>query len=154
MTSSSEPAPSLDPLLALVAERRVGVLVTLKRDGRPQLSNVTYAFDPAVGSAAAQVRVSVTDDRAKVANLRRDPRVSLHAARPDMGAYAVVEGIATLSPVAAAPDDEVVDRLVDQYRAAAGEHPDWAEFRAAMVADRRLLLSFGVDHVYGWDGRG
>jgi PPOX class probable F420-dependent enzyme len=141
---------SADPLLALVAERRTGVLVTLKRDGRPQLSNVSYAFDP----ATAQVRVSVTDSRAKVANVRRDPRVSLYVTRPDMGAYAVLEGVARLSAVAAAPDDEVVDQLVDQYRAAAGEHPDWAEFRAAMVADRRLLLSFGVDHVYGWDGRG
>jgi PPOX class probable F420-dependent enzyme len=142
-------AATAAPLLALVAARRTGVLVTLKRDGRPQLSNVSYAFDP----ATRQVRVSVTDGRAKVANLRRDPRVSLHASRPDLGAYAVVEGLATLSAVAAAPDDEVVDQLVEHYRAAAGEHPDWAEFRAAMVADRRLLLSFDVEHVYGWDGR-
>jgi PPOX class probable F420-dependent enzyme len=139
---------SLDPLLALVAERRTGVLVTLKRDGRPQLSNVSYAFDP----TTAVVRVSVTDGRAKVANLRRDPRVSLHATSPDMWAYAVIEGIARLSPVAAAPDDDVVDQLVDQYRAVAGEHPDWAEFRAAMVADKRLLLSFAVDRHYGWSG--
>jgi PPOX class probable F420-dependent enzyme len=148
---TTDPAPSrpTDPLLDLVAERRIGVLVTLKRDGRPQLSNVTYAFDPATG----QVRVSVTDDRAKVANLRRDPRVSLHVTRPDLGAYAVVEGVASLSAVAAAPDDEVVEQLVEQYRAVAGEHPDWREFRAAMVADRRLLLSFGADQVYGWDGR-
>ena len=137
-----------DPLLALLAERRTGVLVTLKRDGRPQLSNVSYAFDPATGV----VRISVTDDRAKVANLRRDPRVSLHATSPDMWSYAVVEGIGRLSPVAAAPDDDVVEQLVEQYRAVAGEHPDWAEFRAAMVADRRLLLSFAVEHRYGWAG--
>ena len=144
----STPSVPPDPLLALVAEHRTGVLVTLKRDGRPQLSNVSYAFD----TATAVVRISVTDDRAKVANLRRDPRVSLHATSQDMWSYAVVEGIARLSPVAAAPDDEVVDQLVEQYRAAAGEHPDWAEFRAAMVADRRLLLSFTVDHHYGWAG--
>ena len=150
MTIDPAALAAADPLLALVAERRTGVLVTLKRDGRPQLSNVSYAFDP----ATTQVRVSVTDSRAKVANVRRDPRVSLYVTRPDMGAYAVLEGVASLSAVAAAPDDDVVDQLVGQYRAAAGEHPDWAEFRAAMVADRRLLLSFGVDHVYGWDGRG
>jgi PPOX class probable F420-dependent enzyme len=145
-TTAGPSAAAPDPLLALVGERGTGVLVTLKRDGRPQLSNVSYAFDP----ATTLVRVSVTDGRAKVANLRRDPRVSLYVTRPDMGAYAVVEGIARLSPVAAAPDDEVVDQLVDQYRAAAGEHPDWAEFRAAMVADHRLLLSFSVEHRYGW----
>jgi len=124
----------------------VGVLATIKRDGRPQLSNVTYAFDP----ATSLVRVSVTDGRAKTANLRRDPRVSLHVSSRDMWSYVVVEGTARLSAVAAAPDDDVVDQLVDQYRAAAGEHPDWAEFRAAMVADRRVLLSFTVEHSYGW----
>ena len=145
-----EPASSSSTaaLLRLVADRRVGVLATLKRDGRPQLSNVNYAFDP----AASLVRVSITDGRAKTANLRRDPRVSLHVSSPDMWSYAVVEGIAQLSPVAAAPDDEVVDQLVEQYRAVAGEHPDWPEFRAAMVADRRLLVSFTVEHHYGWAG--
>jgi PPOX class probable F420-dependent enzyme len=142
-----EPATSA-PLLKLVADRSIGVLATLKRDGRPQLSNVTYAFDP----ATSLVRVSVTDGRAKTANVRRDPRVSLHVSSEDMWSYVVVEGTARLSPVAQAPDDEVVDQLVDQYRAAAGEHPDWAEFRAAMVADRRLLLSFSVEHSYGWSG--
>jgi PPOX class probable F420-dependent enzyme len=141
-----EPAPSTSPLLGLVAEGRVGVLATIKRDGRPQLSNVNYAFDP----ATSLVRVSVTDGRAKTANLRRDPRVSLHVSSRDMWSYAVIEGTARLSAVAAAPDDDVVDQLVEQYRAAAGEHPDWAEFRAAMVADRRVLLSFTVEHAYGW----
>ena len=143
-----EPAssPSTAALLKLVADRRVGVLATLKRDGRPQLSNVNYAFDP----AASLIRVSITDGRAKTANLRRDPRVSLHVSSPDMWSYAVVEGTARLSAVASAPDDEIVEQLVDHYRAAAGEHPDWAEFRAAMVADRRVLLSFSVEHTYGW----
>jgi PPOX class probable F420-dependent enzyme len=147
-TTAGPAAAAPDPLLALVGQRGTGALVTLKRDGRPQLSNVTYAFDP----ATSLVRVSVTDGRAKVANVRRDPRVSLYVTRPDMGAYAVVEGVARLTPVAAAPDDEVVDQLVDHYRTASGEHPDWAEFRAAMVTDRRLLLSFSVEHRYGWAG--
>ena len=145
MTTDPAAPAAADPLLALVAERRTGVLVTLKRDGRPQLSNVSYAFDP----ATAQVRVSVTDSRAKVANVRRDPRVSLYVTRPDMGAYAVLEGVARLSAVAAAPDDDVVDQLVGQYRAAAGEHPDWAEYRAVMVADRRVLMAMRVERAYG-----
>jgi PPOX class probable F420-dependent enzyme len=142
---ASEPQPPTSALLDLVAGREVGVLVTLKRDGRPQLSNVTYAFDP----ATALVRISVTDTRAKTANARRDPRVSLHVSAPDMWSYAVLEGTARLSPVAASPDDDTVEQLIDQYRAVAGEHPDWSQFRAAMVADRRLLLSFTVEHSYG-----
>lgn len=135
-----------DPLVRLVAAHSTGALVALKRDGRPQLSNVSYAFRPTI----AVVRVSVTDGRAKVANLRRDPRVSLYVTRPDMGAYAVAEGVAALSPVATAVDDAVVDELVEHYRAVNGDHPDWDEFRAAMVDERRLLVRFRVDHLYGW----
>ena len=82
----------------LVASKHQGVLVTLKRDGRPQLSNVAYVLgDDDV------IRVSVTDDRAKTANLRRDPRASLHVARDDFYAYAVVESTARLLPVARSP---------------------------------------------------
>ena len=127
----------------LLRARRVGVLATLKRDGRPQLSNVAYHYN---GGA---IRVSVTDDRAKVKNLRRDPRVSLHVTSADGWHWVVVEGIAELSPVAAAPDDTTVDELVELYRDISGEHPDWTEFRAAMVADKRLLLRIKVDRTYG-----
>ena len=128
----------------LLAERTHGVLVTLKRDGRPQLSNVAYVMgdDGVIG-------ISVTDGRAKTANLRRDPRASLHVTRDDFYAYAVAEGSATLTPVAGSPDDDTVDQLVEQYRAVAGEHDDWDEFRAAMVADRRLLIRLPVERVYG-----
>lgn len=70
-------AQAPDPrMLGVLAEHRWGVLATVKRDGRPQLSNVGYAFDAAEGL----VRVSVTADRAKTRNLERDPRVTLHVA--------------------------------------------------------------------------
>jgi hypothetical protein len=42
-----------------------------------------------------------------------------------------------------------VEALVGYYRAAAGEHPDWDEYRSVMVADRRVLVTIHVDHVYG-----
>lgn len=133
-----------DALRQLVASKHQGVLVTLKRDGRPQLSNVSYHLgDDDV------VRISVTDGRAKTANLRRDPRASLHVTRDDFYAYAVVEGTARLLPVAAAPDDPTVDALVEYYRAIAGEHEDWDEYRRAMVADRRLIIELPIEHVYG-----
>jgi PPOX class probable F420-dependent enzyme len=120
-----------------------GVLVTLKRDGRPQLSNVIYAVADDV------VRVSVTDDRAKTKNLRRDPRASLHVTSDDFWSYAVVEGDAELSPVAADPHDATVEELVELYRSMQGEHPDWDEYRAAMVRDRRLVVRLPVARVYG-----
>lgn len=134
------------PLADRVGGRGLGVLVTLKRDGRPQLSNITYTYD----TERRQLRVSLTDGRAKTANLRRDPRASLYVNGPDGGSYVVLEGKAELSPVAVEPDDEVVEELIDLYRAASGqEHPDWDEYRRAMVRDRRLVLRLTVTHAYG-----
>ena len=137
---------AFDPaLLALFAELRGGSLITLKRDGRPQASVVIHAWDP----DRSAVRISVTDDRAKTRNLRRDPRASYQVVAPDLTAWAVGEGFAELTPPAADPHDDTVEALVDLYRRLAGEHPDWAEYRAAMVADRRVVLTLGFERVYG-----
>jgi PPOX class probable F420-dependent enzyme len=133
-------------LLALLGTTRRGVLVTLKRDGRPQVSNVGHSYD----AEAGLVRISVTDDRAKTRNLRRDPRASFHVTTEDMSAFVVVESTAVLTPVTTDPGDATADELVDLYRAIAGEHPDWDEFRAAMVAERRLVLRLPIERVYGY----
>ncbi|MGN9777914.1 PPOX class F420-dependent oxidoreductase [Micromonospora sp. H33] len=137
-------------LTDLVAAGRLGVLATLKRDGRPQLSTVIYAYDRAAGV----IRVSVTDGRAKTANLRRDPRASFHVSSEDGWAYVVAEARAELTPVAERPDDATVEELVALYRAIGGEHPDWDDYRRAMVAERRLVLRLHVECVYGLPPRG
>ena len=134
-----------DKLLALIADNSLGALATIKRDGRPQLSNVTYQFDP----RTLTIDVSITEARAKTRNLRRDPRASLMVTSDDGWAYAVAEGDAVLSPPAADPDDDTVDSLVALYRTIAGEHPDWDDYRRAMVVDRRVLLRLPVTHLYG-----
>jgi PPOX class probable F420-dependent enzyme len=130
-------------LVDRIGTHGLGVLVTLKRDGRPQLSNVTYVFD------GERIRVSLTDGRAKTRNLRRDPRASLYVNGPGGRSYVVLEGKAELSPVATDPYDEVVEELVDYYRTASGEHPNWDEYRRAMVTDKRLVFSMTIDHAYG-----
>ncbi len=132
-------------LLSLVADRDLCVLATLKRDGRPQLSHVNYAYD----SATSVVRVSLTDDRAKVKNLRRDPRASVFVSSEDGWSYTVLEGKMELSDIAAATDDDTVDELVGIYRLIQGEHPDWDEYRQAMVADKRLVGRLAVVNAYG-----
>ena len=134
-----------DKLLALISGNSLGVLATIKRDGRPQLSNVSYHFDP----REVVVRVSITEPRAKTRNLRRDPRASLLVDSDDGWSYAVAEGTAELTPPAAAPDDATVEALIALYRNIAGEHPDWDEYREAMVTDRRVLLTLPIFHVYG-----
>ncbi|MBA3289355.1 MAG: PPOX class F420-dependent oxidoreductase [Acidimicrobiia bacterium] len=133
----------LDRALAFVADRRGSVLTTLKRDGRPQLSNVGHAVADGV------IRISVTDGRAKTNNLRRDERASLHVTSDDFWSWVVIEGRAELTPVATAPDDDTVEELIDYYRTLSGQHPDWDDYRRAMVADYRLMIRIHPTHAYG-----
>ncbi|MFC8229751.1 PPOX class F420-dependent oxidoreductase [Streptomyces sp. NPDC057287] len=137
--------PGREALLRLLGERDGGVLVTLKRDGGPQLSNVNHAYYPDEGV----LRVSVTEDRAKTRNLRRDPRASYHVTSEDRRAWTVADATAELTPPAADPHDAVVERLITLYRDVRGEHPDWDDYRRVMVQDRRVVLTLRIDHVYG-----
>jgi PPOX class probable F420-dependent enzyme len=132
-------------MLEFVAGQHWGVLAVVQPDGRPHLSNVGYAYD----ADAQVVRVSVTDSRTKTRYLRADPRVTLHTASKDFWTWVAVEGTAELTPVAADPHDATVEELITYYRAINGEHENWDEYRAAMVADRRLVVRFHPQHTYG-----
>jgi uncharacterized protein len=134
-----------DKLLAVISGNSMGVLATIKRDGRPQLSNVSYHFD----ARQVALQVSVTEPRAKTRNLRRDARASLLVDADDGWSYAVAEGTAQLTAPAAAPDDDTVEALITLYRSISGEHPDWDDYRQAMVTDRRVLLTLPIAHLYG-----
>jgi PPOX class probable F420-dependent enzyme len=138
------PTMQISDALDFIRDKRNGILITLKADGRPQSSNIAYA----VGDDGV-IRISVTGGRAKTANLRRDPRASLHVNRDDFWAYAVLEAEVTMTPVAASPDDATVDALVEYYRTIVGEHENWAEYRQVMVDDQRLLLELHPTHAYG-----
>ena len=129
----------------LLADSRLGVLATIKSNGLPQLSPVTPFFDVDAGI----IYVSMTDGRAKTANLRRDPRAALEVTSADGWAWATAEGSVTMTGPGADPQSPEVEALVDYYRRAAGEHPDWDEYRAVMVSDRRVLMALTVERVYG-----
>lgn len=119
------------------AERNLGILITLRADGRPQSSDIVYAIDNGT------ILVSITDDRAKTRNMRRDPRVVLHLSDPQTWSYVALDGTVELSPTAQAPDDRTADALAVYYEATnGGPHPDWAEFRQAMVDEQRLIATF------------
>lgn len=132
-------------LAALLTRTNHGVLTTIKRDGRPQISAVTFGFDPERHTA----EISVTATRAKTHNARRDPRVSLYAESPDGWSYTVAEGTAELSDVARDPHDAATEALVSYYRAIQGEHPDWQEYRGVMVAEQRVLMTLQIERFYG-----
>jgi uncharacterized protein len=134
-----------DKLLAVISGNSLGVLATIKRDGRPQLSNVSYYFNP----RTTVIEVSITEPRAKTRNLRRDPRASMLVTCDDGWSYAVAEGAAELSAPAVDQHDDTVEGLIALYRNIAGEHPDWDDYRRAMVTDRRVLMRMPISHLYG-----
>ena len=134
----------IEQALQAARDRNHSVLTTIKRDGKPQLSNVLHA----VGDDGV-IRISTTADRAKYANLRRNPWAALHVDGADFWSYAVLEGDVELSDVAAAPDDATVEELVGLYRSLQGEHEDWDDYRAAMVAERRVVVRILPTHAYG-----
>jgi PPOX class probable F420-dependent enzyme len=134
----------LTQALAFVRASKQGVLVTIRGNGRPQLSNILY-----VAGDDGALTISVTETRAKTANLRRDPRASLYVPGDTFWHYVVLDARAELSPVALDPHDATVNGLVEYYRVAVGEHPDWEEYRASMVRDRRLLITLNPERAYG-----
>ena len=137
---------SEESLVQLFADTDKSVLVTIKSDGRPQISNVLHAWYPGEGVA----RVSVTADRAKTRNAQRDSRVSLYVTWPDFWSYAVLEGEAEFTPVATEPGDVAVTELIDVYRTiSGGEHPDWDEYTRVMIAERRQVLTIRPTRFYG-----
>lgn len=130
--------------LAFVRARKNGVLTTIRSNGRPQLSNILY-----VPGSDDVLHISITDGRAKTKNIRRDPRVSLYVPGDNFWQFVVLEGTAELTPVAADPTDDTVEQLVAYYRAGNGEHPDWDDYRATMVADGRLIAAVHPERAYG-----
>ncbi|HEY8737564.1 MAG TPA: PPOX class F420-dependent oxidoreductase [Candidatus Dormibacteraeota bacterium] len=129
----------LERARAFLIQRHNGILASIKRNGRPQLSNVLYLLDD-----DGRIKVSVTQTRAKTHNLRRDPRATLHVQGRDWYEFLVVDGVTALIE-----GPEVGQALRDVYRKIRGEHPNWAEYDAAMVNDQRLLLSISIDYAYG-----
>jgi PPOX class probable F420-dependent enzyme len=119
--------------LAFAASVREGTLITLRRDGRPQSSDVHHAV------AGDTIVFSVLPDRAKVYNVERDPRVVYHVSHE--GSYLSFDGTAVVSPIATETHGPAMDTLIDAFRAVSGkDHPDWDEFRDAMVRERRRAI--------------
>lgn len=121
----------LPELLEFVRPRHRATLMTTKGDGGPQLSLVTCGVD-----AEGRIVISTYPERAKAANLRRRPRASLVIQSDDWnGPYVQIDGDAEVIDL---PDS--VEPLVEYFRSISGEHPDWAEYRAAMVKQGKSLI--------------
>jgi PPOX class probable F420-dependent enzyme len=125
-----------DQMLEFVRLRHKGTLVTRRRDGSPQMSPVTCGVDD-----EGRVVVSTYPQRAKAANARRDPQVSIliHSDEWD-GPYVQLDGTAE---VIDQPD--AVEPLVDYFRSISGEHPDWDEYRQAMRDQGKSLIRVTIE---------
>jgi PPOX class probable F420-dependent enzyme len=126
----------LTELLDFVRPRHHGAVLTFRRDGWPQASLVTLGL-----SSDEHVVISTYPERAKVANLRRDPRASVVVMSDDFGGeWVQIDGRAEVVDM---PD--AIDGLVDYFRVISGEHPDWDEYRAAMERQGKSLVRVAVD---------
>lgn len=130
---------------ALLTECPVGVLATMRRNGLPQLSPVMPHFD----QAGNRLLIASQDGLAKVRNLRRTPWAALEVTSADLLRWVTVEGVVTIVGPPRDPASAEAQALVDYFRAAAGEHPDWDEYRQVMVEERRVLVALSIDHLYG-----
>jgi PPOX class probable F420-dependent enzyme len=122
---------------AVIAKQHHAVLTTYRRDGSLQMSPITVGIND-----AGQAVVSSRQTAYKVKNLRRDPRASL-CVLPDAfygGQWVQIDGTAKFVDL---PD--ALDGLIDYYRRISGEHPDWADYRAAMVRDQRVLIQIDIE---------
>jgi PPOX class probable F420-dependent enzyme len=146
------PAPELttEALWNLLAERSDGVLATIKRDGHPQLSNISYHYDP----ETRMLRTQAATFRAKYANMRRDPRVSIHVSSEDFRLWVVAEGTAEVGEPVQTHDDTVGQESVAYIRARYPELSD-AEFDdhlAEYPILGRALIRIKVERIYGGNG--
>ena len=126
-----------------VGENHHGVLTTFRRSGAAQMSIILCA---AYGDGVA---FTTPGDRAKLRNLRRDPRCTLIVSQDDWGGYVVFEGLAKILEAGNTDADKLSDALREVYRGISGEHPDWDEYDRVMLEERRAVVIVVPEHVYG-----
>jgi len=126
----------LDQARAFIKENPRSVLATRRKDGSPQMTPIVAALD-----AEGRVVISSRETAYKTRNARRDPRVSvMFQTNQFFGGHVQVDGTAE---VISLPD--AMELLVDYYRRLSGEHPDWDEYRAAMEAEKRLVIRVTIE---------
>ncbi len=127
----------LDEALAWVAEKTHGILITIRRDGRAQSSDISFTLKD------GKFCISATASRAKTRNLLRDDRAVLHVTSPKTWSYISFDGTVEVTSPAQSKNDEVNQELAEIYQRILGEeHPNWEEFQQAMINDGRLVLRF------------
>jgi PPOX class probable F420-dependent enzyme len=130
-TIATNTTVDLDGLLEFVRPRHRAILLTTRADGRPQGSPVTCGVDD-----SGRIVISTYPERAKTRNAKRDPGVSVIVVSDEWnGAWVQIDGTAEVMDT---PDS--VEPLVEYFRNISGEHPDWDEYRAAMLKQGKSII--------------
>ena len=132
-----------DNIREFISENDKAVLSTFRRSGAAQLSIVV------VGNYGDGAAFTTTEDRAKLANLRRDPRCSLLVSQDSWWGFVVLEGTARVMAADNTDPEELKQAFREVYRSISGEHPDWDEYDRAMVEDRRAVVVVVPERIYG-----
>ena len=133
-----------DNVREFTTENHQGVLTCFRRNGMPQMSIITC------GAYRDGVAFTTTADRAKLLNLKRDPRCALMVSKQDWWGFLVLEGRATILSPENTGAGELREALRGVYRAATNQdHPNWEEYDQAMIDDRRSAVIVVPDHIYG-----
>mgnify|MGYP001230508808 CR=1 FL=1 len=134
----------LDQAVKWASNSHHGALITLRKDGRPQSSDIVYAL------IEGKFCISATATRAKTRNLLRDNRAVLHITSPESWSYISFDGVAEISETAQQANDKVCKELADVFKAVQKkQHPDWDEFNEAMISDKRLVIRFVPNSAVG-----
>jgi PPOX class probable F420-dependent enzyme len=141
------PDLTIESLWSLLSEQHIGVLATIKQDGRPQLSNISYVYDAELRIA----RMLAASFRAKTRNLLRDPRASLHVSNHGFTLWLVAEGTVELSEPARSIDDAVGQEIVamsESERVGMTEAERAEHIERYPVVDRQIIRMH-IDRIYG-----
>ena len=135
-TIATNTAVDRERLLEFLRHRHKAILMTTRRDGRPQASPNTCGVD-----TEGRIVISTYPERAKAQNVRRDPRVSVCVLSDDFGGpWVQVDGIAEVLDL-----PEALEPLVEYFRGISGEHPDWDEYRQAMRDQGKSLIRITIE---------
>ena len=127
----------LEQALEWAKEKNHAILITTRKDGRAQSSDISFTLKE------RKFCISATASRAKTRNLLRDNRAVLHITSPETWSYISFDGIVEVTAPAQEPNDDVNQELAEIYQRILGEeHPNWEEFQQAMINDGRLVLRF------------
>ncbi|MEX2235974.1 MAG: pyridoxamine 5'-phosphate oxidase family protein [Dehalococcoidia bacterium] len=133
-----------EEIRAFLALPLLGVVGTIRKDGRPHAVPVWYRH-----VEDSTIRIWTEENRAWVAHARRDPRVTFavyDATRPLSGAV-IISGTASFEEIPDATKSEDVRKITERYAA-----EDKVDYYINLWDYIKTIVTIKSDKVTGWTG--